>query len=152
MKKFVTFVPPSFEDIQHEVLIADPSDPDKALCVGFHSDVSLLQRLDRLQVSASTAEQLKAKLQPLLDSANQLVPQLETSLGKISDKELLSSCPSRYVQTLSEQKEVLEALNSENKKIIEDTQHEAELSAKKQKELDESKALDDSINEILKRL
>ena len=51
-KNKVLYVPPVYEEIQHEVTSVD--DKNNPLRTSFHTDVSLLQRIDNLRADAPT--------------------------------------------------------------------------------------------------
>ena len=48
-KNKVVYVPPVYEDVQHEVTSVD--EKNIPLRTSFHTDVSLLQRIDNMRVS-----------------------------------------------------------------------------------------------------
>ena len=62
------FFPPVYEEVQHEVTSVD--DKNNPLRASFHTDVSLLQRIDSLRYDAQTLESLKESLQPMIDNSN----------------------------------------------------------------------------------
>lgn len=103
----IVYIPPVYEQVQHEVTLSD--DSGVPLRVSLHSDVSLLMRIDSLKCDATTLSLLKDNLQPMIDSSNYR-EQFEDSFGKLTDTELIDSCPSRYVQTRTEQMEFLKHL------------------------------------------
>lgn len=103
----IVYIPPVYEQVQHEVTLSD--DNGVPLRVSLHSDVSLLMRIDSLKCDATTLSLLKDNLQPMIDSSNYR-EQFEDSFGKLTDTELIDSCPSRYVQTRTEQMEFLKQL------------------------------------------
>ena len=98
-KNKVVYVPPVFEELQHEVTSVD--DKNNPLRTSFHTDVSLLQRIDNLRADAQTLREIKESLQPMIDNSN-FRSQFEETFGSLTDDELINSCPSRYVQTASE--------------------------------------------------
>ena len=57
-KNKVVYVPPVYEEVQHEV--TSVGDNNVPLRTSFHTDVSLLQRIDNLRADAQTLESLKA--------------------------------------------------------------------------------------------
>ena len=130
------YVPPPFEEIQHDVTKVDKD--NLPLELSFHSDVSLLQRIDRMSLSAQQIGTLRDQLQPMIDSSN-FRDEFESCFGSLSDDELIRTCPSRYIQTLSEQKSYLSELASkhseERKKYIDSLKDER---LKKDKELQET--------------
>lgn len=110
--KEIVFVPPVYEQVQHEAtLLGDNGEVKRC---SLHSDVSLLMRIDSLKCDATTLSMLKENMQPMIDSSN-FKQQFEESFGKLTDTELIDSCPSRYVQTRTEQMEYLKALAQKDK-------------------------------------
>lgn len=108
----IVYVPPVYEQVQHEpTLLGDNGEVKRA---SLHSDVSLLMRIDSLKCDANTLSLLKESLQPMLDSSN-FKQQFEETFGKLTDTELIDSCPSRYVQTRTEQMEYLKTLALKDK-------------------------------------
>lgn len=98
-KNKVVYVPPVYEEVQHEVTSVD--DENRPLRTSFHTDVSLLQRIDNMRVDAQTLREIKESLQPMIDNSN-FRSQFEETFGSLTDDELINSCPSRYTQTASE--------------------------------------------------
>lgn len=111
-KNKVVYVPPVYEEVQHEVTSVD--DKNNPLRTSFHTDVSLLQRIDNLRADAQTLRELKESLQPMIDSSNYRA-QFEDTFGSLTDDELINSCPSRYVQTASEKMSYLKELAVKDK-------------------------------------
>jgi hypothetical protein len=108
----IVYVPPVFEQVQHEpTLLGDNGEVKRA---SLHSDVSLLMRIDSLKCDANTISLLKQNLQPMIDSSN-FKQQFEDSFGKLTDTELIESCPSRYIQTRTEQMQFLKSLAQKDK-------------------------------------
>ena len=66
-KNKVVYVPPVYEEVQHEVTSVD--DNNNPLRTSFHTDVSLLQRIDNMRVYAQTLREIKESLQPMIDSS-----------------------------------------------------------------------------------
>lgn len=110
----VVYVPPVYEEVQHEVTSID--DNNNSLRASFHTDVSLLQRIDTLRADAQTLREFKESLQPMIDSSN-FRSQFEESFGSLTDEELINSCPSRYVQTASEKMSYLKELAVKDKEV-----------------------------------
>ena len=52
VKNKVVYVPPVYEEIQHEVTSVDEN--NVPLRASFHTDVSLLQRIDSMRADAET--------------------------------------------------------------------------------------------------
>ena len=67
-KNKVVYVPPVYEEVQHEVTSVD--DKNNPLRTSFHTDVSLLQRIDSMRADANTLREIKESLQPMIDSSN----------------------------------------------------------------------------------
>lgn len=108
----IVYVPPVYEQVQHEPTLL--GDNGEVLCASLHSDVSLLMRIDSLKCDATTLSLLKENLQPMIDSSN-FKQQFEESFGKLTDTDLIASCPSRYLQTRSEQMAFLKTLAQKDK-------------------------------------
>ena len=125
----IVYVAPSFESIQHEVTRFSDDDKKTPLETSLHSDVSLMMRIDKLAMSAKQIETLKQQLQPVIDSSN-LRAQFEDAFGTLTDEELIRTCPSRYIQSASEQKDYLKTLaeehSSEQKKLAENAKEKEE--------------------------
>ena len=96
-KNKVVYVPPVYEEVQHEITSVD--DKNVPLRTSFHTDVSLLQRIDNMRADAQTLREIKESLQPMIDNSN-FRAQFEETFGSLTDDELINSCPSRYTQTL----------------------------------------------------
>ena len=128
-KNKVVYVPPVYEEVQHEVTSVD--DKNNPLRTSFHTDVSLLQRIDSMRADAQTLREIKESLQPMIDSSN-FRSQFEQTFGPLTDDELINSCPSRYVQTASEKMSYLKELASLDKAARE----KAAAAAKEQEEKD----------------
>lgn len=111
-KNKVVYVPPVYEEIQHEVTVVD--EKNNPLCTSFHTDVSLLQRIDNMRADAQTLREIKESLQPMIDTSN-FRAQFEETFGSLTDDELINSCPSRYTQTASEKMSYLRELASRDK-------------------------------------
>ena len=113
-KSKVVYVPPVYEEVQHEVTSVD--NKNNPLRTSFHTDVSLLQRIDNLRVDAQTLREIKESLQPMIDTSN-FRSQFEETFGSLTDDELINSCPSRYVQTASEKISYLKELAIKDKEV-----------------------------------
>ena len=87
-KNKVVYVPPVYEEVQHEVTSVD--DKNNPLRTSFHTDVSLLQRIDNLRVDAQTLLEIKESLQPMIDTSN-FRSQFEETFGSLTDDELINS-------------------------------------------------------------
>lgn len=128
-KNKVVYVPPVYEEVQHEVTSVD--DNNVPLRTSFHTDVSLLQRIDNMRVDAQTLRELKESLQPMIDDSN-FRSQFEETFGSLTDDELINSCPSRYTQTASEKMSYLKELAAKDKNARE----KAAAAAKEKEERD----------------
>lgn len=113
-KNKVVFVPPVYEEVQHEVTSVD--DKNNPLRTSLHTDVSLLQRIDNMRADAQTLREIKESLQPMIDNSN-FRSQFEDTFGSLTDEELINSCPSRYVQTASEKMSYLKELAAKDKEV-----------------------------------
>ena len=128
-KNKVVYVPPVYEEVQHEVTSVD--DHDHPLRTSFHTDISLLQRIDNMRADAQTLREIRESLQPMIDNSN-FRSQFEETFGSLTDDELINSCPSRYTQTASEKMSYLKELAAKDK----DTREKAAAMAKEQEEKD----------------
>ena len=113
-KNKVVYVPPVYEEVQHEVTSVDHK--NNPLRTSFHTDVSLLQRIDNMRADAQTLREIKESLQPMIDTSN-FRSQFEETFGSLTDDELINSCPSRYVQTASEKMSYLKELAIKDKEV-----------------------------------
>lgn len=125
----VVYVPPVYEEVQHEVTSVD--DKNNPLRASFHTDVSLLQRIDNMRADAQTLRAIKESLQPMIDNSN-FRTQFEDTFGSLTDDELINSCPSRYTQTASEKMSYLKELAAKDKEARE----KAAVAAKDKEEKD----------------
>ena len=128
----VVYVAPPFEEVQNE--ITRYGDNNVPLECSLHSDVSLLLRIDSLRTDAQTLSLLKESMQPMIDNSNYR-QQFEDTFGSLTDDELISSCPSRYVQTASEKLSYLKELAEKDKQVRADA-------AKSAKEKEEKERID----------
>jgi hypothetical protein len=146
-KDKVVYVPPVYEEIQHEVTSVDKN--NNPLRTSFHTDISLLQRIDNMRVDAQTLREIKESLQPMIDNSN-FRSQFEETFGSLTDNELINSCPSRYTQTASEKMNYLKELAVKDK----DARNKAAAAAKEQEERDkienENKEFQARLMEIFK--
>lgn len=125
----VVYVPPVYEEIQHEVTSVGKD--NCPLRTSFHTDVSLLQRIDRMRIDAQTLREVKESLQPMIDNSN-FRSEFEDVFGSLTDEELIDSCPSRYTQTASEKMSYLKELAAKDK----EARVRAAASAKEKEEKD----------------
>lgn len=128
-KDKVVYVPPVYDEVQHEVTSVDKN--NNPLRASFHTDISLLQRIDQMRIDAQTLREIKEALQPMIDTSN-FRAQFEETFGSLTDDELINSCPSRYMQTSSEKMNYLKELAAKDKKVRE----EAFAAAKEKEEKD----------------
>ena len=146
-KTEVVYVPPVYEEVQHEVTSVD--DKNNPLRTSFHTDVSLLQRIDHMRADAQTLREIKESLQPMIDNSN-FRAQFEETFGTLTDDELINSCPSRYTQTASEKMSYLKELAAKDKEARE----KAAVAAKEKEERDrlenENKEFQSRLLEIFK--
>lgn len=145
----IVYCPPPFEELQLEpTKLSD--DGSKILECSYHSDVSLMLRISALdKLSAQQYATLKEQLQPLIDSST-FRQEFEESFGKLTDDELLQSCPSRYLQTQSEQKAYLEHLAAKDKECRQKAAEDAKTQAEKQRISDEEKEFQSRLAKFLK--
>lgn len=146
-KEKIVYIPPVYEEVQHEVTSVD--DHDVPLRTSFHTDVSLLQRIDNMRIDAQTLREIKESLQPMIDNSN-FRNEFEETFGSLTDDELINSCPSRYNQTASEKMNYLKDLAVKDKEARE----KAAAAAKEQEEKDrlenENKEFQSRLLEIFK--
>lgn len=141
-KDKVVYVPPVYEEVQHEVTSVDEN--NNPLRTSFHTDVSLLQRIDNMRTDAQTLREIKESLQPMIDNSN-FRSQFEETFGSLTDDELINSCPSRYTQTASEKMNYLKELAVKDKAA-------REKAAAAAKEKDEKDKLEKENQEFQSRL
>lgn len=141
-KEKVVYVPPVYEEVQHEVTSVD--DNNVPLRTSFHTDVSLLQRIDNMRIDAQTLSEIKESLQPMIDNSN-FRSQFEETFGSLTDEELINSCPSRYTQTASEKMSYLKELAAKDKES-------REKAAAAAKEKEDKEKLDKENQEFQSRL
>lgn len=146
-KDKVVYVPPVYEEVQHEITSVD--DDNNPLRTSFHTDVSLLQRIDNMRVDAQALREIKESLQPMIDNSN-FRSQFEDTFGSLTDDELINSCPSRYTQTASEKMNYLKELAAKDK----ESREKAAAAAKEKEERDklekENKEFQSRLMEIFK--
>lgn len=128
-KEKVVYVPPVYEEVQHEVTSVD--DNNVPLRTSFHTDVSLLQRIDNMRIDAQSLREIKESMQPMIDNSN-FRSEFEETFGSLTDDELINSCPSRYTQTASEKMNYLKELAAKDK----DAREKAAVAAKEKEEKD----------------
>ena len=118
-----------YEEVQHEVTSVDVN--NVPLRTSFHTDVSLLQRIDNMRIDAQSLREIKESLQPMIDNSN-FRNEFEETFGSLTDDELINSCPSRYTQTASEKMNYLKELAVKDK----EARDKAAAAAKEQEEKD----------------
>lgn len=110
--KEIVYCPPPFESVQNEVTrYSDKEDNcgnKISLCVSYHSDLSLLLNIEKAHITKRQLEVIEDALKPCLSP--DALSQFEERYGSVSDEELLSSCPSRYISTQSEKMRYLKDL------------------------------------------
>ena len=146
-KNKVIYVPPVYEEVQHEVTYFD--DKNNPLCTSFHTDISLLQRIDSMRADAQTLREIKESLQPMIDTSN-FRAQFEEAFGSLTDDELINSCPSRFTQTASEKMNYLKQLAAADKDAREKAAAAAKEKGEKDKVEKENKEFQSRLLEIFK--
>lgn len=146
-KNKVVYVPPVYEDVQHEVTSVDEN--NNPLRTSFHTDVSLLQRIDNMRADAQTLREIKESLQPVIDNSN-FRSQFEETFGSLTDDELINSCPSRYTQTASEKMSYLKELAAKDKAAREKAAAEAKEKEEKDRLEKENQEFQSRLMEIFK--
>ena len=146
-KDKVVYVPPVYEEVQHEVTSVDEN--NNPLCTSFHTDVSLLMRIDSMRVDAQTLCEIKESLQPMIDSSN-FRSEFEQTFGSLSDEDLINSCPSRYLQTASEKMSYLKELAAKDKEAREKAASAAKEKEEKDKIEKENKEFQSRLMDIFK--
>lgn len=111
----IVYVKPPFEEVQHDVtkFVTDKDGKKHPAEASLHSDISLLQRIERLRLSSEQLVVLREQLQPLSNAAQSQLDTLDTS--SISDDDLINACPSRYIQTASEKMDAIKSLAKADK-------------------------------------
>lgn len=146
-KNKVVYVPPVYEEVQHEILSVD--DNNIPLRTSFHTDISLLQRIDNMRADAQTLREIKESLQPMIDNSN-FRAQFEDTFGSLTDDELINSCPSRYTQTASEKMSYLKELAAKDKEAREKVAAAAKEKEEKEKVEKENAEFQSRLLEIFK--
>ena len=146
-KNKVVYVPPVYEEIQHEVTSVDEN--NVPLRTSFHTDISLLQRIDNMRVDAQTLREFKETLQPMIDTSS-FRSEFEQTFGSLTDDELINSCPSRYTQTASEKMNYLKELAAKDKEVREKAAAAAKDKEEKDKLEKENQEFQSRLMEIFK--
>ena len=146
-KNKVVYVPPVYEEVQHEITSVDVK--NNPLRTSFHTDVSLLQRIDNMRIDAQTFREIKESLQPMIDNSN-FRQEFEQTFGSLTDDELINSCPSRYTQTASEKMPYLKELAAKDKEAREKAVAAAKDKEEKEKADKENKEFQSRLLEIFK--
>ena len=146
-KNKVVYVPPVYEEVQHEVTSVD--DKNNPLRTSFHTDISLMQRIDNMRADAQTIREIKESLQPMIDNSN-FRAEFEQTFGSLTDDELINSCPSRYTQTASEKMSYLKELAAKDKEAREKSASAAKEKEEKDRLENENKKFQSRLLEIFK--
>ena len=146
-KDKVVYVPPVYEEVQHEVISVD--DKNNPLRTSFHTDVSLLMRIDNMRADSQTLREIKESLQPMIDSSN-FRSEFEQTFGSLTDDELINSCPSRYIQTASEKMNYLKELAQKDKEVRDKAASAAKEKEEKDKIEKENKEFQSRLMDIFK--
>lgn len=146
-KNKVVYVPPVYEEVQHEVTSVD--DKNNPLRTSFHTDISLMQRIDNMRADAQTIREIKESLQPMIDNSN-FRAEFEQTFGSLTDDELINSCPSRYTQTASEKMSYLKELAAKDKEAREKAAAAVKDKEEKEKAEKENKEFQSRLLEIFK--
>ena len=146
-KNKVVYVPPVYEEVQHEVTSVD--DKNTPLRTSFHTDVSLLMRIDNMRADAQTLREVKESLQPMIDSSN-FRAEFEETFGTLTDDDLINSCTSRYTQTASEKMNYLKEIAAKDKEAREKAAAAAKEKEEKDKIENENKEFQSRLLEIFK--
>lgn len=146
-KNEVIYVPPVYEEVQHEVTSVD--DKNTPLRTSFHTDISLLQRIDNMRADAQTLREIKESLQPMIDNSN-FRSEFEETFGSLTDDELINSCPSRYTQTASEKMSYLKELAAKDKDAREKAAAAVKEKEEKEKLEKENQEFQSRLMEIFK--
>lgn len=115
--KFVQPTSFEFQDVHHED------------SVEIHDNISLIFRLENMQLSQSLVDRIGLELQQLPDTGDD---QINQAISKLSTKDQADFAPSRYIQTEAEKKMMLSALM--DKLSVASKKFEDEI---KQKDFDE---------------
>lgn len=146
-KNKVVYVPPVYEEVQHEVTSVD--EDNNPLRTSFHTDVSLLQRIDNMRIDAQSLREIKESLQPMIDNSN-FRSEFEETFGSLTDDELINSCPSRYTQTASEKMSYLKELAAKDRDAREKLVAQAKEKEEKDKLEKENQEFQSRLMEIFK--
>jgi len=146
-KNKVVYVPPVYEEVQHEVTSVD--DKNNPLRTSFHTDISLLQRIDSLRADSQTILAIKESLQPMIDNSD-FRAEFEQTFGSLTDDQLINSCPSRYTQTASEKMNYLKELAAKDKDVREKAAAAAKDKVEKERIDKENKEFQSRLLEIFK--
>lgn len=132
--KEIVYCPPPFESIQNEVTRYSDEEDEYGnkipLCVSYHSDLSLLLNIEKAHVTKRQLEVIEDALKPCLSS--DALSQFEDKYGSVSDDELLSSCPSRYISTQSEKMRYLKDLAEKDIQVKKDFAEKAKENAERE--------------------
>lgn len=148
--KQIVYCPPPFESVQNEpTSFADSLDDNGnkiPLSVNYHSDLSLLMNIEKAHLTQRQLEVIEDALRPSLSS--NLMSEFEEKFGSVSDDELLSSCPSRYISTQSEKMQYLKDLAAKDIQV----KKEAAEAAKQLEEQEELKRQETELRDKFRKL
>lgn len=148
--KQIVYCPPPFESLQNEpTFFSDSLDENGnkiPLCVNYHSDLSLLMNIEKAHLTKRQMEVIEDALRPSLSS--NLMSEFEEKFGSVSDDELLSSCPSRYISTQSEKMQYLKDLAAKDIQV----KKEAAEAAKQQEEKEEYQRQETELRDKFRKL
>ena len=85
----------------------------------------------------------------MIDSSN-FKQQFEDAFGKLTDTELIDSCPSRYIQTRTEQMEFLKSLAQKDKEEREKYAKSVKDKEEKDRRLKENEDFQNKFKELFK--
>lgn len=132
--KEIVYCPPPFESIQNEVTCYSDQEDEYGnkipLCVSYHSDLSLLLNIEKAHITKHQLEVIEDALKPCLSS--DALSQFEEKYGSVSDDELLSSCPSRYISTQSEKMRYLKDLAAKDIQVKKEFAEKAKENAERE--------------------
>lgn len=153
----IKYCPPPFEEVQHEVCKTRKLEDGTVVPAetSLHTDVSLLQRIDKMSLSAQTLKSLKESMQPMIDSSNmsaKLRSEFEDAFGALTDDDLINSCPSRYIQTSSEKRAALEQLTAQHKADLEKAQKAAKEKSESDKLAKEQEEFESQMKDFLRNI
>ena len=102
------------ESLQHD-------NDDKS--VSLHTDITLLQRVDRMRVSQQIVDIVKSRFQQVPET---VAADVQSEMDKLSDFDRDKLTPSRYIQSLNDRKEYLSKLMSSVDESVKKLKEEAD--------------------------